>query len=89
MKALILDGDDVRTTHEWADVEKALKVAFIEKQEAVIESGLQPGQRVVVDGQYKLQPGSKVKEAVESRASKAQGATSGSRGSTFDSRQAP
>jgi multidrug efflux system membrane fusion protein len=27
----------------------------------LIDKGLEPGERVVVDGQYKLQPGSKVK----------------------------
>jgi hypothetical protein len=29
----------------------------------VIETGLQPGERIVVDGQYKLQQGSRVKMA--------------------------
>jgi multidrug efflux system membrane fusion protein len=28
---------------------------------ALINEGLQPGERVVVDGQYKLQPGARVK----------------------------
>ena len=37
-----------------------LQVAQIEQGQALIESGLEPGQRVVVDGQYKLQPGSTV-----------------------------
>ncbi len=40
-----------------------VKVAQIDKGQALIESGLEPGQRVVVDGQYKLQPGSTVKAA--------------------------
>jgi multidrug efflux system membrane fusion protein len=40
-----------------------VKVAQIDQGQALIESGLQPGQRVVVDGQYKLQPGSQVKTA--------------------------
>jgi multidrug efflux system membrane fusion protein len=40
-----------------------IKVVQVEKGEALIESGVKPGQRVVVDGQYKLQPGSKVKPA--------------------------
>jgi len=31
--------------------------------EAVIEDGLRPGERVVVDGQYKLQRGSRIKTA--------------------------
>jgi len=38
-----------------------VKVAQIENDEALINEGLQPGQTVVVDGQYRLQPGSKVK----------------------------
>jgi multidrug efflux system membrane fusion protein len=40
---------------------RAVKVAFIEHQDAVIESGLKAGDKVVVDGQYKLQPGSKIR----------------------------
>ena len=39
---------------------RPVKVAFIEKLDAVIDSGLQPGEKVVVDGQYKLQPGSQI-----------------------------
>ena len=37
-----------------------MKVAQIEDGRALIEDGLQAGERVVVDGQYKLQAGSKV-----------------------------
>ena len=40
-----------------------VKVAQIDQGQALIDSGLNAGQRVVVDGQYKLQPGSKVKSA--------------------------
>jgi multidrug efflux system membrane fusion protein len=40
---------------------KPVTVAQIEAGEALIDSGLEPGERVVVDGQYRLQPGSKVK----------------------------
>jgi multidrug efflux system membrane fusion protein len=40
-----------------------VKVAEIDQGLALIDSGLTPGQRVVVDGQYKLQLGSKVKPA--------------------------
>ncbi len=40
---------------------RPLKVAQIEGGEALIEEGLQAGEMVVVDGQYKLQIGSKVK----------------------------
>lgn len=40
---------------------KPIKVVQIEQGQALIDEGLLPGERVVVDGQYKLQPGSKVK----------------------------
>jgi multidrug efflux system membrane fusion protein len=40
---------------------RKIKVAQIDRGQALIEEGLAPGERVVVDGQYKLQPGSKVK----------------------------
>jgi multidrug efflux system membrane fusion protein len=40
-----------------------LKVAQIDQGQALIDSGLSPGEKVVVDGQYKLQPGSKVRPA--------------------------
>jgi membrane fusion protein, multidrug efflux system len=42
---------------------RPLKVAQIEGGMALIDEGLKPGERVVVDGQYKLQPGSHVKRA--------------------------
>jgi multidrug efflux system membrane fusion protein len=38
-----------------------LKVAQIEQGEALVDEGLQPGERVVVDGQYKLQADSQVR----------------------------
>lgn len=40
---------------------RPVQVAHIDQGEALIDSGLQPGERVVVDGQYRLQPGSRVK----------------------------
>jgi multidrug efflux system membrane fusion protein len=40
---------------------RPIKVEQIEQGEALISDGLRPGERVVVDGQYKLQAGSKVK----------------------------
>ena len=40
---------------------RPVKVGQIEQGEALIESGLEAGERIVVDGQYKLQPGSHVK----------------------------
>ena len=39
---------------------RPIKVAQIDQGQALIDSGLSPGERVVVDGQYKLRPGSKV-----------------------------
>jgi len=47
---------------------RKIKVGPIEKDQALIESGLAPGEQVVVDGQYKLQVGSKIR-AADSRAS--------------------
>jgi len=40
---------------------RPIKVAQIEQNEALIDDGLAPGEQVVVDGQYKLQPNAKVK----------------------------
>jgi multidrug efflux system membrane fusion protein len=42
---------------------RPVKAGQIENGEVLIEEGLQPGERVVVDGQFKLQNGSKVKPA--------------------------
>jgi multidrug efflux system membrane fusion protein len=42
---------------------RPLKVAQIEGGMALIDEGLKPGERIVVDGQYKLQPGSHVQPA--------------------------
>ena len=39
---------------------RPIKVAQTENNQALIDSGLQPGEQVVVDGQYKLQPGAHV-----------------------------
>jgi len=50
-------GDDMKVRMQ------PVKVAQIEEGQALIDGGLEPGQKVVVDGQYKLQPGSTVKPA--------------------------
>ena len=42
---------------------RPVKVGQIEQGQALIEDGLQAGERVVADGHYKLQPGSRVKLA--------------------------
>jgi membrane fusion protein, multidrug efflux system len=40
---------------------RPVKVAQIDQGQALIDEGLAVGEKIVVDGQYKLQPGSKVK----------------------------
>jgi len=40
---------------------RPIKVAQVDRGQALIDEGLTAGERVVEDGQYKLQPGSKVK----------------------------
>ena len=42
---------------------RKITVGPAEKEQALIESGLAPGEQVVVDGQYKLQAGSKIRVA--------------------------
>jgi membrane fusion protein, multidrug efflux system len=39
---------------------RPVKVAQISEGQALIDSGLQANEQVVVDGQYKLQPGTRV-----------------------------
>ncbi len=39
---------------------RPIRVAQVDQGQALIDSGLAPGERVVVDGHYKLQPGTKV-----------------------------
>jgi multidrug efflux system membrane fusion protein len=39
---------------------RPIKVGRTETNLALVESGLKAGEQVVVDGQYKLQPGSRV-----------------------------
>jgi multidrug efflux system membrane fusion protein len=47
---------------------RKVTVGQIDHGEALIDEGLHPGERVVVDGQYKLQPGAKVKPAETAKA---------------------
>ncbi|HZQ45787.1 MAG TPA: efflux RND transporter periplasmic adaptor subunit [Verrucomicrobiae bacterium] len=56
---------------------RPVKVAQIEAGEALIDSGLEPGEQVVTDGQYKLQAGSKVK-LTSAKAMNADGSSSSS-----------
>jgi multidrug efflux system membrane fusion protein len=39
---------------------RAVTVGFEHENETVVESGLEPGQLVVTDGQFRLVPGAKV-----------------------------
>jgi multidrug efflux system membrane fusion protein len=56
------DGAYVFAIKQDSTVEiRPVQVARIEQGEALIDSGLKPGEKVVVDGQYKLQAGSQVK----------------------------
>ncbi len=71
------DGAYAFVVSDQMKVEMArLQVAQIEQGQALIENGLEPGQRVVVDGQYKLQPGATV------QASQAPGAAGSSASGT-------
>jgi multidrug efflux system membrane fusion protein len=58
----VIESDKNKQGEEVLKVKtRPVKVAQIEAGEALIDSGLQTGERVVVDGQYKLQEGSQVK----------------------------
>jgi membrane fusion protein, multidrug efflux system len=67
---------------------RPVRVAQIEHGEALIEEGLRPGERVVVDGQFRLQKGSRVKaaDAPGTGGDGKPGARSGSIGSNGDQR---
>jgi multidrug efflux system membrane fusion protein len=52
-----------------------IQVAQIQDGVAIIDKGLSAGQKVVVDGQYKLKPGSTITEAARKAASPASGAS--------------
>ncbi len=62
-------GDDGRTVQI-----RPVQVANIQDAVAIIDKGLAAGQKVVVDGHYKLKPGSKVTEAAKKGAAGASGA---------------
>jgi multidrug efflux system membrane fusion protein len=59
---------------------RPVHVAQIEAGEALIDSGLKVGERIVVDGQYKLQDGSPVKLSSENAVEKSSGAQTESTG---------
>ena len=52
---------------------RPVQVALTEGDEAMIDGGLAAGEHVVIDGQYKLQPGAKVKATETSEARRASG----------------
>jgi len=54
---------------------RPVKVALIESGEALIDEGLKPGERVVVEGQYRLEDGSKVRVEDGSQPAKSPGAS--------------
>lgn len=58
---------------------RPVKIGQSDQSEVVIESGLHPGEKVVVDGQYKLQRGSRIKPA-DSPDAKGPGQGGGGRG---------
>ena len=60
------DGKTVQT--------QAIQVAQIQDGIAIVDQGLSAGQRVVVDGQYKLKPGAAIAEAARKGAAPASGA---------------
>jgi membrane fusion protein, multidrug efflux system len=53
------DGDD-RVVKK-----RVIKVGVVDKTTAIIDDGLQPGEMVVTDGQYRIQAGSRVNARVE------------------------
>jgi multidrug efflux system membrane fusion protein len=58
------DGPYAFVVHDDMHVAMApVQVGQAEQDDVLIEKGLEPGQKVVVDGQYKLQPGMEVKAA--------------------------
>jgi multidrug efflux system membrane fusion protein len=58
---------------------RVIKVAQTQNGAALVDEGLRPGERVVVEGQHRLEPGSRVIEAKPERPSSDQSGGSGSR----------
>jgi multidrug efflux system membrane fusion protein len=54
--AYVVKADDSVAT-------QPVHLADTQNGKAVVDQGLQPGERVIVDGQYKVRPGIKVVEA--------------------------
>src|SRR6202163_1630097 len=49
-------------------LKRPLKVGVLNKTSAIIDDGLQPGEQVVTDGQYRIQAGSKVEAGAQAAA---------------------
>jgi multidrug efflux system membrane fusion protein len=64
---------------------RTVSVAQIQDGVAVVSTGLQPTDRVVVDGQYKLKPGSKVQEVARGASGAASASKPGSAANPADS----
>jgi membrane fusion protein, multidrug efflux system len=62
-------GDDGKTVQT-----RPIEVAQIQDGIAIVDKGLSAGQKVVVDGQYKLKPGAAITEAARQGAAPASGA---------------
>jgi multidrug efflux system membrane fusion protein len=60
--AFVVDGDHVVQ-------KRAIKIGIVNKTTAIIDDGLQPGEQVVTDGQYRIQAGSKVEVLNQAAAS--------------------
>jgi multidrug efflux system membrane fusion protein len=57
---------------------RPIKTGQTEGNFVLVESGLQPGEEVVVDGQYKLQPGTHVEATSPQQTQQAQSTPGGS-----------
>jgi multidrug efflux system membrane fusion protein len=58
---------------------RVIKVAQTQNGAALVDEGLRPGERVVVEGQHRLEPGSRVIEAKPERPSSDQSGGSDAR----------
>jgi multidrug efflux system membrane fusion protein len=63
------DGDFAYVIQQDASIKMhPLRVTAVQQGQALIETGLAPGERVVVDGHYKLRPGARVADDTKSTA---------------------
>jgi multidrug efflux system membrane fusion protein len=76
--AFVAEGEGTNLTVK----QQPVTVAQIDAGDALIDSGLQAGERVVVDGQYRLQDGSKIRQAQSGNGKPGGKGASASTGST-------